>query len=80
MDGGTQVLVFILSFAVLGASGSEHKFPGYCKLSRPNNCAKEMSRGGPMASAQHEKHTITCQHLLTSSLSQGETTGKRYSL
>ncbi|KAF2665474.1 OPT superfamily oligopeptide transporter [Microthyrium microscopicum] len=29
MDGGTQVLVFILSFAVFGGSGKEHKFPAY---------------------------------------------------
>jgi hypothetical protein len=32
MDGGTQVLVFILSFAVFGAGGKEIKFPAYCKL------------------------------------------------
>jgi hypothetical protein len=29
MDGGTQVIVFILSFAVFGASGNEIKFPPY---------------------------------------------------
>ncbi|KAF5136378.1 Oligopeptide transporter 5 [Metarhizium anisopliae] len=29
LDGGTQVMVFLLSFAVLGASGREHKFPTY---------------------------------------------------
>jgi hypothetical protein len=27
LDGGTQVLVFILSFAVFGGSGKEHNFP-----------------------------------------------------
>jgi hypothetical protein len=27
LDGGTQVIVFILSFAVFGASGKEHTFP-----------------------------------------------------
>jgi OPT family small oligopeptide transporter len=29
LDGGTQVMVFLLSFAVLGASGNEYKFPTY---------------------------------------------------
>ncbi|PON30062.1 hypothetical protein TGAM01_v201429 [Trichoderma gamsii] len=29
LDGGTQVMVFILSFAVLGASGTQHNFPTY---------------------------------------------------
>ncbi|KKP07022.1 hypothetical protein THAR02_00901 [Trichoderma harzianum] len=29
MDGGTQVMVFILSFAVLGASGKSYNFPTY---------------------------------------------------
>ncbi|OAA38310.1 oligopeptide transporter [Metarhizium rileyi] len=29
LDGGTQVMVFLLSFAVLGASGKESKFPTY---------------------------------------------------
>ncbi|TID18028.1 OPT superfamily oligopeptide transporter [Venturia nashicola] len=29
MDGGTQVLVFILSFAVFGGSGTQHNFPPY---------------------------------------------------
>lgn len=27
LDGGTQVIVFILSFAVFGGSGTEHAFP-----------------------------------------------------
>jgi hypothetical protein len=27
LDGGTQVMVFILSFAVQGASGNSHLFP-----------------------------------------------------
>ncbi|KAL6909302.1 OPT oligopeptide transporter domain-containing protein [Trichoderma evansii] len=29
LDGGTQVMVFILSFAVLGASGTQYNFPTY---------------------------------------------------
>ncbi|KAM0454484.1 hypothetical protein ACHAPV_008355 [Trichoderma viride] len=29
LDGGTQVMVFILSFAVLGASGKQYNFPTY---------------------------------------------------
>jgi len=29
LDGGTQVVVFILSFAVFGGSGTEHDFPGW---------------------------------------------------
>ncbi|KAF8277921.1 hypothetical protein DL93DRAFT_2234749 [Clavulina sp. PMI_390] len=29
MDGGAQVLVFILSFAVYGASGTSHPFPDW---------------------------------------------------
>ncbi|KHN97548.1 oligopeptide transporter [Metarhizium album ARSEF 1941] len=29
LDGGTQVMVFLLSFAVLGAGGREYKFPTY---------------------------------------------------
>ncbi|KAL7917413.1 OPT oligopeptide transporter domain-containing protein [Trichoderma austrokoningii] len=29
LDGGTQVMVFILSFSVLGASGTQHNFPTY---------------------------------------------------
>lgn len=29
LDGGTQVMVFILSFAVAGASGTQHLFPTY---------------------------------------------------
>jgi hypothetical protein len=29
MDGGTQVLVFLLSFAVLGAAGPKREFPRY---------------------------------------------------
>ena len=27
LDGGTQVMVFILSFAVQGAAGTSHLFP-----------------------------------------------------
>ncbi|KAJ5621609.1 peptide transporter MTD1 [Penicillium herquei] len=27
MDGGSQIIIFILSFAVMGAAGSEHPFP-----------------------------------------------------
>jgi hypothetical protein len=27
MDGGSQIVIFILSFAVLGASGASHPFP-----------------------------------------------------
>jgi hypothetical protein len=37
MDGGTQVMVFILSFAVLGAGGPQRKFPIYWGNNRDGN-------------------------------------------
>lgn len=36
MDGGAQVMIFLLSFAVFGASGKERPFP---KVRVPYLCA-----------------------------------------
>lgn len=35
MDGGVQVMIFILSFAVFGASGKERPFPKVRSFHRP---------------------------------------------
>jgi hypothetical protein len=38
MDGGTQVISFILNFAVFGAAGTAHSFPQWVRrLSRPDS-------------------------------------------
>lgn len=42
LDGGTQVMVFLLSFAVLGASGNEYKFPIYALNNGGSNESKNI--------------------------------------
>jgi hypothetical protein len=37
LDGGTQVMVFILSFAVLGAAGKSHLFPQWWGANQSGN-------------------------------------------
>jgi len=37
LDGGTQVVVFILSFAVLGAGGVSHLFPAWWGANQGGN-------------------------------------------
>jgi hypothetical protein len=37
LDGGTQVMVFILSFAVAGASGKAHPFPQWWGANQAGN-------------------------------------------
>ena len=37
LDGGTQVMVFILSFAVQGAAGSSHLFPTWWGANQGGN-------------------------------------------
>jgi hypothetical protein len=40
MDGGSQIVIFILSFAVFGASGTEHPFPTWwgSPSGNPDHC------------------------------------------
>ena len=37
LDGGTQVMVFILSFAVQGAAGTSHLFPQWWGANQGGN-------------------------------------------
>jgi hypothetical protein len=37
LDGGTQVMVFILSFAVQGAGGTSHLFPAWWGANQGGN-------------------------------------------
>ena len=37
LDGGTQVMVFILSFAVQGAAGTSHLFPSWWGANQGGN-------------------------------------------
>ena len=37
LDGGTQVMVFILSFAVQGAAGNSHLFPSWWGANQGGN-------------------------------------------
>ena len=37
LDGGTQVMVFILSFAVQGAAGTSHLFPAWWGANQGGN-------------------------------------------
>lgn len=43
MDGGSQIVIFILSFAVFGASGTSHPFPTYWgnPSGNPDHCVSQ---------------------------------------